>query len=157
MNQSGFHKRKSRDLKPVELRAIIGRKGYDPLTNDVQDSTNIQSSSHETPSSPLAKELLDHVEPHFENSDIVRDIVIGLSDGLTVPFALAAGLATFDNSRLVVAAGMAEIVAGAISMGLGGYLAGHLEVEHYDAERRREEFEVETVPEKEEEEIIEIF
>ena len=83
--------------------------------------------------------------------------MIGLSDGLTVPFALAAGLATLDNSKLVVTAGLAEVVAGAISMGLGGYMAGLSELEHYDSERLREMHEVETVPEREEEEIVEIF
>ena len=91
------------------------------------------------------------------SADVVRDIVIGLSDGLTVPFALAAGLATLNSSRLVVTAGMAEVVAGAISMGLGGYLAGLSEIEHYDAERAREVHEVETIPEREEDEIVEIF
>jgi VIT1/CCC1 family predicted Fe2+/Mn2+ transporter len=67
------------------------------------------------------------------NVEIVRDIVVGLADGLTVPFALAAGLASFGPSRLVVTAGLAEIVAGSISMGLGGYLAGLSEIEHYDS------------------------
>ncbi|KAI8912486.1 Ccc1 family [Gorgonomyces haynaldii] len=98
-----------------------------------------------------------HKEPHFGNAEIVRDIIVGLSDGLTVPFALAAGLASLDNSRLVVTAGIAEIVAGSISMGLGGFLAGKSEIEHYDCEREREEYEVEHMPEREEEEIHEIF
>ncbi|RKO84983.1 Ccc1 family, partial [Blyttiomyces helicus] len=80
-----------------------------------------------------------------------------LSDGLTVPFALAAGLSTLNNSRLVVTAGIAEIIAGAISMGLGGFLAGMSEIEHYDSERARECYEVDTCPDKEEEEIVEIF
>jgi hypothetical protein len=102
-------------------------------------------------------EKSEHKEPHFGGAEIVRDVVIGLSDGLTVPFALAAGLATLDNSRLVVTAGLAEVVAGAISMGLGGYMAGLSELEHYDAERKREMHEVETVPWREEEEIVEIF
>ena len=98
-----------------------------------------------------------HAEPHFGNAEVVRDIIVGLSDGLTVPFALAAGLAALDNSRLVVTAGVAEIVAGSISMGLGGFLAGHSEIEHYDSERAREEYEVVHLPEREEEEIHEIF
>ncbi|KAJ3071273.1 hypothetical protein HDU98_005583 [Podochytrium sp. JEL0797] len=98
-----------------------------------------------------------HAEPHFGGAEIIRDVVVGLSDGLTVPFALTAGLASLGNSRFVVLAGMAEIVAGAISMGLGGYLAGRSEIEHYDSEYAREEREVRDVPEKEEAEILEIF
>ncbi|KAI8928804.1 VIT family-domain-containing protein [Entophlyctis helioformis] len=98
-----------------------------------------------------------HKEPHFEGAEIIRDVIVGLSDGLTVPFALAAGLASLNNSRLVVTAGIAEIVAGSISMGLGGYLAGLSEIEHYNSERIREVREVETVPHREEEEIAEIF
>lgn len=98
-----------------------------------------------------------HTEHHFGNVEVVRDIIIGLSDGLTVPFALAAGLSALGSSRLVIIAGMAEIVAGAISMGLGGYLAGSSEIEHYDTERKREQHEVIHLPEREEAEIIEIF
>ncbi|KAJ3076028.1 hypothetical protein HDU98_005977 [Podochytrium sp. JEL0797] len=101
--------------------------------------------------------LDSHDEPHFGGAEIVRDIVVGLSDGLTVPFALTAGLASLGDSRFVVLAGMAEIVAGAISMGLGGYLAGKSEIEHYDSEYAREEQEIIDVPEKEELEILEIF
>ncbi|KAI9333667.1 VIT family-domain-containing protein [Obelidium mucronatum] len=98
-----------------------------------------------------------HDEPHFEGAEIIRDVVVGLSDGLTVPFALTAGLASLGNSRFVVLAGMAEIVAGAISMGLGGYLAGKSEIEHYESEYAREQKEVIELPEREEEEIIELF
>ncbi|TPX34071.1 hypothetical protein SmJEL517_g03256 [Synchytrium microbalum] len=98
-----------------------------------------------------------HVEPHFGAAEVVRDIIIGLSDGLTVPFALAAGLSSLNNTHLVVTAGFAEIVAGSISMGLGGFLAGRTEIDHYNSERAREVREVETVPEREEEEIYEIF
>ncbi|ORY52072.1 DUF125-domain-containing protein [Rhizoclosmatium globosum] len=98
-----------------------------------------------------------HQELHFEGADILRDIVVGLSDGLTVPFALSAGLASLGNSRFVVLAGMAEIVAGAISMGLGGYLAGQSEIEHYNSEYAREEREVREVPHHEEAEIVELF
>ncbi|ORY39092.1 DUF125-domain-containing protein [Rhizoclosmatium globosum] len=98
-----------------------------------------------------------NIEPHFQGAEIVRDIVVGLSDGLTVPFALTAGLASLGDSRFVVLAGMAEIVAGCISMGLGGYLAGRSEIEHYNAEEKREWHEVRTVPDKEEEEIFDIF
>ncbi|KAJ3346148.1 hypothetical protein HDU83_003353 [Entophlyctis luteolus] len=97
--------------------------------------------------------LDSHIEPHFGGAEIVRDIVVGLSDGLTVPFALTAGLASLGNSRFVVLAGMAEIVAGAISMGLGGYLAGRSELEHYDSEYKREQREIIEVPDREEDEI----
>jgi VIT1/CCC1 family predicted Fe2+/Mn2+ transporter len=99
-----------------------------------------------------------HHEQHFQSSDSVRDVVIGLSDGLTVPFALAAGLAgALAATRLVVLAGLAEIAAGSIAMGLGGYLASRGDSEHFASERRREEMEVVERPKDEEEEIYEIF
>ncbi|KAJ3252061.1 hypothetical protein HK103_001863 [Boothiomyces macroporosus] len=98
-----------------------------------------------------------HAEPHFGSAEVVRDIIVGLSDGLTVPFALAAGLATLDSSRIVLTAGVAEVVAGSISMALGGFLAGLSEIEHYDSERKRELMEVDQMPEKETQEIYEIF
>ena len=99
-----------------------------------------------------------HLERHFSGGVLMRDIVIGMSDGLTVPFALAAGIATAAaQNRLVVTAGLAEIAAGAISMGLGGYLAGRSEVEHYARERSREEREIVEIPEEEEQEIVDIF
>src|SRR5207302_7946253 len=83
-----------------------------------------------------------HVEQHFRAGLIVRDMVIGLSDGLTVPFALAAGVSgAVDSTALVVTAGLAEIAAGSIAMGLGGYLAGKSDLEHYIRERAREELE----------------
>jgi VIT1/CCC1 family predicted Fe2+/Mn2+ transporter len=101
---------------------------------------------------------LRHVEAHFTASATVRDIVLGMSDGLTVPFALAAGLSgAVDDTRIVVTAGMAEIVAGAIAMGLGGYLAAKVDVEHYAAERDREERETEEMPEEEAAEVAQIF
>jgi hypothetical protein len=79
-------------------------------------------------------------EPHFTASDIVHDIVIGMSDGLTVPFAIAPGMSGVAvASQVVVVAGLAEITAGSISMGLGGYLSGRTDAEHYDVERKREE------------------
>jgi VIT1/CCC1 family predicted Fe2+/Mn2+ transporter len=101
---------------------------------------------------------MTHEEKHFSGSEIVRDIVIGMSDGLTVPFALAAGLtgAAQDNA-VIVTAGLAEIVAGSIAMGLGGYLAGKTEIDHYDSELRREYHEVEVFPDKEREEVREVF
>jgi len=99
-----------------------------------------------------------HEEKHLKNSDFITDAVIGLSDGLTVPFALAAGLSAAVNSNaIIVTAGIAEIVAGSIAMGLGGYLAGKTEIEHYESELKREFEEVELLPEKEKEEVREIF
>jgi vacuolar iron transporter family protein len=100
----------------------------------------------------------EHAERHFGGSLIVRDAVLGMSDGLTVPFALAAGLSgAVASSHIVVTAGLAEIVAGAISMGLGGYLAGKGEIEHYASERRREAREVKDIPEEEENEVAAVF
>src|SRR5665213_1629103 len=91
-----------------------------------------------------------HVEKHITGSETIRDIVIGMSDGLTVPFALAAGLSgAVSSSGLVVTAGIAEIVAGSIAMGLGGFLAGRTESDHYESELKREYEEVECVPEQE--------
>ncbi len=99
-----------------------------------------------------------HVERHFRAAPILRDIVIGMSDGLTVPFALAAGLSGVGTSTsLIVTAGLAEIAAGAIAMGLGGYLAAKTELEHYRAERMREKRETERIPEEEAREVAEIF
>jgi VIT1/CCC1 family predicted Fe2+/Mn2+ transporter len=99
-----------------------------------------------------------HVEKHFESGETVRDVVIGLSDGLTVPFALAAGLSgAIASSRIVVLAGLAEIAAGSIAMGLGGYLAARGDSEHYASERLREEREIVERTHDEEEEIYEIF
>src|SRR5271163_2547751 len=101
---------------------------------------------------------LHHSEHHFESSETVRDIVIGMADGLTVPFALAAGLTgAIDASRLIVIAGLAEIAAGSIAMGLGGYLAARGDAEHYASERAREEREIVERTHDEEEEIYEIF
>ncbi|MDG3003003.1 VIT1/CCC1 transporter family protein [Paludisphaera mucosa] len=99
-----------------------------------------------------------HPERHFRASETVRDVVIGMADGLTVPFALAAGLtgAATGNS-LIVTAGLAEVAAGSIAMGLGGYLAARSDAESYELERRREEREVEDSPELEEAEIVQIF
>ncbi|MEJ2242824.1 MAG: VIT1/CCC1 transporter family protein, partial [Candidatus Bathyarchaeota archaeon] len=97
---------------------------------------------------------LIHVEKHFNASDSVRDIVIGMSDGLTVPFALAAGLTgAIAASSLVITAGLAEIAAGSIAMGLGGYLAAKSDYEHYFSEKRREELEVKDLPDVEKEEV----
>jgi len=100
----------------------------------------------------------EHVEEHFQASDTVHDIVIGMSDGLTVPFALAAGLSgAVDSPVLVLAAGAAEIAAGSIAMGLGGYLAAKSDAEHYYSELKREYREVEEVPEREKDEVRDVF
>lgn len=100
----------------------------------------------------------NHVESHFQSSELVRDVVIGMADGLTVPFALAAGLSgAVGSSHIVVLAGLAEIAAGSIAMGLGGYLAGRGDAEHYASERQREECEIIERTHDEEEEIYEIF
>ena len=99
-----------------------------------------------------------HVETHFEASATVRDVVIGMADGLTVPFALAAGLSgTVASTAIVVVAGLAEIAAGSIAMGLGGYLAARTDRDHYLSERQREMRETVEIPEKETEEVAEVF
>jgi len=99
-----------------------------------------------------------HGEVHFTASDVVRDVVIGMADGLTVPFALAAGLSGAVNSPgIIVTAGLAEIAAGSIAMGLGGYLAAKSDAEHYATERRREQQEVIEMPREEMAEVADIF
>src|SRR5207253_5787117 len=99
-----------------------------------------------------------HTERHFTASDVVRDVVIGMADGLTVPFALAAGLSgAIAQTSIVVTAGLAEIAAGSIAMGLGGYLAAKSDADHYAAEQRREVQEVIDKPREEMEEVAEIF
>jgi VIT1/CCC1 family predicted Fe2+/Mn2+ transporter len=99
-----------------------------------------------------------HIETHFTATETVRDIVIGMSDGLTVPFALAAGLAgTVAAPSLIVVAGLAEIAAGAIAMGLGGYLAARTDSEHYTAERERELRETEEMPQQERAEVAKLL
>ena len=99
-----------------------------------------------------------HIERHFTGSATVRDIVIGMSDGLTVPFALAAGLSgAIDTTSIIVTAGLAEIAAGSIAMGLGGYLAAKSDSEHYLSERAREELEVIEKPEVEASEVADVF
>lgn len=103
-------------------------------------------------------ESRQHKEPHFQASDTVRDVVIGMSDGLTVPFAIAAGLSGIGASTtIVVTGGLSEIAAGAIAMGLGGYLAARTDMEHYNVEREREQREVENKREAERAEVAEIL
>jgi VIT1/CCC1 family predicted Fe2+/Mn2+ transporter len=100
-----------------------------------------------------------HTERHFTAGDTVRDIVIGMSDGLTVPFALAAGLTGLATATtgIIVTAGLAEIAAGSIAMGLGGYLAAKSDAEHYAKEREREKLEVIEIPEEEKREVAQVF
>src|SRR5467141_2087274 len=99
-----------------------------------------------------------HIEKHFTAGDAVRDIVIGMSDGLTVPFALAAGLTgAISQTHLIVTAGFAEIAAGSIAMGLGGYLAARSDAEHYASEREREIRETVELPDIEIEEVAKVF
>ena len=99
-----------------------------------------------------------HREQHFTSSNFVRDVVIGMSDGLTVPFALAAGLSgAISNPRFIVIGGLAEIAAGSIAMGLGGYLAARGDAEHYEQEKTREYREIEEIPEEEMAEVSRVF
>ena len=102
--------------------------------------------------------MTPHVERHFTAGEAVRDIVIGMSDGLTVPFALAAGLTgAISQTHIIVTAGFAEIAAGSIAMGLGGFLAARGDAEHYAHELAREEQEIKTLPEAEAAEVRDIF
>ena len=99
-----------------------------------------------------------HTEKHFTASEVVRDIVIGMSDGLTVPFALAAGLSgAVEATGIIITAGLAEVAAGAIAMGLGGYLAARTDAEHFASERAREERETEEMPEEEAAEVAAVL
>ena len=101
---------------------------------------------------------LHHNEDHLKSSDLLTDIVIGMSDGLTVPFALAAGLSgAVDSTSVIIVAGIAEIAAGSIAMGLGGYLAGKTEQDHYSSELKREYDEIENKTEVEKEEVRVVF
>ena len=107
---------------------------------------------HTTPETHL------HHEQHFQSSDLLQDVVIGMSDGLTVPFALAAGLSgVVSNTHIILTAGIAEIIAGSIAMGLGGFLSGKTQIDHYDAELKREYEETYLYPEREKEEVREVF
>ena len=119
--------------------------------NRITSCLKRRNSQEKMPTTP-------HIEKHFTATENVRDIVIGMSDGLTVPFALAAGLTgAIVNSGIVVTAGLAEIVAGSIAMGLGGYLAAKTDAEHYHSELAREYEETQTLPDREREEVAEVF
>jgi VIT1/CCC1 family predicted Fe2+/Mn2+ transporter len=110
------------------------------------------------PRTLIVMPLTRHVERHFTSGDTVRDIVIGMSDGLTVPFALAAGLSgAIASTSIVITAGLAEVAAGSIAMGLGGYLAARSDAEHYASERRREQAEVRDIPEAETKEVTDLL
>eukprot|EP00743_Colponemidia_sp_Colp-15_P005342 GILK01005744.1.p1 GENE.GILK01005744.1~~GILK01005744.1.p1 ORF type:complete len:312 (-),score=41.94 GILK01005744.1:263-1135(-) len=127
--------------------------------HDDDDDVDVEAAASRSHAEPLLEKSHDkHSEKHFMSSEVVQDAILGMSDGLTVPFALAAGLAgAVSSSSVVVTACIAEIVAGSISMGLGGYLAGRSEIDHYDSERKRELQECEDVPEKEKSETREIL
>lgn len=102
--------------------------------------------------------LADHHEKHFQGGDTVKDVVIGMADGLTVPFALAAGISgAIAQTHLVVTAGFAEIAAGSIAMGLGGYLAAKSDRDHFHSEQKREEDEIKDKPQAESQEIVDLF
>ncbi len=99
-----------------------------------------------------------HIEKHFQGSELLSDIIIGMSDGLTVPFALAAGLSgAVSDPHIILTAGVAEIIAGSIAMGLGGFLSGRTEIDHYNSELKREYEETELYPEQEKKEVREVF
>ncbi len=99
-----------------------------------------------------------HIEKHFTSGEVIRDVVIGMADGLTVPFALAAGLSgAVSSTTIIVTAGLAEIVASSIAMGLGGYLAGKSDIEHFDSEYKCEMYEIEEMLEHENDEVVEIL
>ncbi len=118
-------------------------------------------SLHAQSANALAPKIMPqtpHIEKHFTAGEFVRDAVIGMSDGLTVPFALAAGLSgAVSASKLIVTAGLAEVAAGSIAMGLGGFLAARGDVLHFEAERAREEEEIIEKPEAERAEVQEVF
>lgn len=117
-------------------------------------AVNIESSLEMAQPSQL---LHGTLETHSNAGDIVRDVIIGFADGLTVPFALTAGLSSLGSSKLVIVGGLAELFSGSISMGLGAYLAAVTDRDRYLSEFKREKYEVEYKPEDEKEEIYDIF
>src|SRR6476620_10038340 len=125
------------------------------MSADVSAGGNIESGIIKYASQPCSVEsCMQHIEEHFAGSEVVRDVVIGMADGLTVPFALAAGISgALTSSHIVVTAGVAEIAAGAMAMGLGGYLAAKSDAEHFYSERRREEDEIKNKADAERKEI----
>ncbi|KAI9022728.1 VIT family-domain-containing protein [Phycomyces nitens] len=151
--------RESLDHVPMEMmekkmaRLSVGEYDEESSLGTLSSSSNDYRIPHRHHNHDMKR----HVEEHFSRPELVRDCIMGLSDGLTVPFALAAGLSSLGDPRIVIYGGLAELVSGAISMGLGGYLAARSEADHYKTERLREEQEVELYPKEEEEEIIELF
>jgi len=137
-------------LASVTLKANLKTKGRRPKSK-TRPSKKLDNDRRLMPQTP-------HTERHFTSSEVVRDIVIGMSDGLTVPFALAAGLTgAIAQTGIIVTAGLAEIAAGSIAMGLGGYLAAKSDAEHYAKEREREKREVAEIPHEEMREVAEVF
>lgn len=132
-----------------------------PIHKLPSNSTSPESASSDekmvSPADSLTTSLSSHKEHHSSHSDLIRDTIIGFADGLTVPFALTAGLSSLGSSRLVILGGLAELFSGSISMGLGAYLASDTERKHYQVEKAREWREVRECPREEEVEIYEIF
>jgi len=124
-----------------------------PIHPIPSNSTSLDSEKMSAPTPATST----HKEHHSTHSDLVRDFIIGFADGLTVPFALTAGLSSLGSSRLVILGGLAELFSGSISMGLGAYLASVTERKHYQVEQAREWREVRECPAEEEEEIYDIF
>ena len=143
-------------------QVLLGQVSKSKANRKVSEG-NVMSSIHEPEvktTQAVARQITGstHEEKHFKASDTIRDIVIGMADGLTVPFALAAGLTGIvQASRVIVTAGFAEIAAGSIAMGLGGYLAAKSDAEHYISERKREVREIEQVPDIEAAEVAELL
>ncbi|KAJ9129782.1 DUF125-domain-containing protein [Pleurostoma richardsiae] len=132
----------------------LGETSFVTPTADIQAVIGEQSTNV-TPTNSGSTALV-HPETHTDYGNVIRDIIIGFSDGLTVPFALTAGLSSLGNTHLVIVGGLAELFSGAISMGLGAYLAAVTEREHYASEEARERTEVAVYPDVEREEIYEI-
>lgn len=128
-----------------------------PFHQQTSETSSPTPSTEKETSSTMHRSLTVHSEPHKTHGVLIRDSIIGFSDGLTVPFALCAGLSTLGNSKIVILGGIAELFAGSISMGLGAYLASTNDKCHYESEERRERKEVKESPREEEEEIYEIF
>lgn len=133
------------DIDPSTVSSSGNEKNIDPSTTS--------SSSNEK----NMKIFNSHKEHHKGHGDLIRDSIIGFSDGLTVPFALTAGLSSLGNSKIVILGGLAELFAGSISMGVGAFLASVTDRKHYEVEEAREKREVKDSPQEEEDEIYEIF
>lgn len=130
---------------------VLGEMADQPLPFEPHAQTSTAANETTRP------RLSAHQERHAEHGDLIRDAIIGFSDGLTVPFALTAGLSTLGNSKIVILGGLAELFAGSISMGLGAFLAAMTDKKHYEVEETREWREVRDTPKLEEDETYEIF